>query len=640
MHSADTWKSLVDALPDAVVGVSEGEIAFVNEEAVRLFGLGEGNGGSLQHLFPVESQIAKLLAAPPGTPVEMECATSLGRSFLADVRCRSVEGSASPLLLCVVRETMMSRDDQKRYRVAVDLFSLGLFDHDQMRDDLWGSSRHRALYGVSPAETLTIPRLLQGLHPDDFQIVAPAIARAHDPAGDGRFDVEHRVIWPNGEIKWIRTRSQTEFAEVEGQLRAVRTVGASADQTARKEAERERQRIVDVLEESPDFVTIASPDRSLLYLNRSARALLGVSDTEDIARRSLWDYHTPISRAQLLEEALPAAERDGVWCGEGTLLSSDGREVPVSLLVLAHFRADDSLERYATVARDLTREKELEEQLLQSQKMEALGRLAGGAAHDFNNLLSVIISGTELAVGRLPEESPLRQELDVVLEASKRATDLTQQMLTFSRKSAREGIVVDVNDLITRMTDILSRLVGNHIKLIMRLAPEAVNIKADPSQIEQVILNLVVNARDAMPKGGTLTLETRSCLIEEAKDASRVSGVRKQYVVLGVADSGTGMDATTKAHIFEPFFTTKEVGSGTGLGLSTVFGIVKQSGGSIRVESELGRGTRFEVSFPRTERPGTSSRGPSEKETTRASTRPDASHARPPTSYNRSFPVQ
>lgn len=629
MHSTELWKSLVDALPDAVVGVSEGEIAFTSEAAKALFALGDEAKLALVELFPVAGEIEKLLTAPEGTPVEMDCRSARGTRFLADVRCRSVQGASPPLFLCVVRETAMSLSDQKRYRAAVDLFSLGLFDHDQITDSLWGSEGHRALYGVDKEEVLTIPRLLKGLHPGDFELVAPAIARAHDPAFDGLFDVEHRVIWPSGEIKWIRTRSQTEFAEVDGQLRAVRTVGASADQTARKEAERERQRIVDVLEESPDFVAIAAPDRSLLYLNRSARALLHIGDDEDLSKRTLSDHLTRVSRDLLLGRGLPTAEREGVWCGDAALLGADGREVPVSLLVLAHFRADDSLERYATVARDLSREKELEEQLLHSQKMEALGRLAGGAAHDFNNLLSVIISGTELALGRLPDESPVRHELDVVLEASKRATDLTQQMLTFSRKSAREGVVVDVNDVITRMMHILARLVGKTIQLAVRLAPEAGKIKADPSQIEQVILNLVVNARDAMPKGGTLTLETRTCFVEDTPEPQRLSMRPGPYVVLAVTDSGTGMDATTKAHIFEPFFTTKEIGSGTGLGLSTVFGIVKQSGGSIRVESELGRGTSFEVSFPRSDSPGTSSKKPSEADQSPPAARKDSSHARP-----------
>jgi PAS domain S-box-containing protein len=606
MHSIETWRAFVDALPDAAVVLSAGSVAFLNQAASKLFGVGPEEPLTLERLFPGAEERARLVAAAAGEPLELVCCGPAGARFLADVRTRVMEGSEPPLRLCVVRELMMSAADQARCRSAVELFELGLFEHDHVTDELWASAGHRKLYGRTPDEELTIPKLLAGLHPEDFGLVAPAIARAHDPAGDGRFDVEHRVIWPNGEIHWVRSRSQTVFAEIDGERRALRTVGASADQTARKETERDRERIVAVLEETPDFVAIAAPDRSLLYLNRSARTLLGVADDEDLSRLKLGDHHTAASRDVLLRTVLPAAERDGVWSGDATLIATSGREVPVSLVALAHFRGDDSVERYSTVARDLSREKELEEQLLQSQKMEALGRMAGGAAHDFNNLLSVIIGGTDLALARIPTESPLQELLEGVLDASKRATELTQQMLTFSRKSvSRPRVVVDVNDVIERMKHIVLRLLGKDIELRVRLAPDLGSIKADPTQVEQVILNLVVNARDAMPKGGTLTVQTQAAFVDEA--GARAPMKPGAHVVLSVSDTGTGMDAKTKERIFEPFFTTKRVGEGTGLGLSTVFGIVKQSGGSIRVDSELGRGTSFDISFPCTSASGAAS---------------------------------
>lgn len=612
MHSTEIWKNFVDALPDAAVGLSEGEVKFINEPAALLFGVDAGSCPSAQQLFPDEDERARLHSSPAGHPLELHC-NRMGLSFLADVRCRAVDDSEPRLLLCIVREVQMSQEAQKRHRAAVDLLDLGLFDHDQVADVIWGSPGHRALYGVTPTEPLTIPRLLQGLHPEDFSLVAPAIEQAHDPAGNGIFDVEHRVIWPTGEIRWVRTRSKTEFAVIDEKPRAVRTVGVSTDQTARKELERDRERIVNVLEESPDFVSIAAPDGSLLYLNRSARALFNISQQEDISERKLADQHTSSSQEVLMKTALPGAQRDRVWSGNATLVGASGKKVPVSLVVIAHFKADDTLERYATIARDLSREKELEEQLLQSQKMEALGRLAGGAAHDFNNLLTVIINSTELAMARLSDENPVRSELAVVIEASNRATDLTRQMLTFSRKSASDSVVVDMNDVITRMMHILSRLIGKNVELRVGLAHEPGKIKMDPSQVEQVILNLVVNARDAMPKGGTLTVETRTVVVDEDQRSSLIRMKPGSHVVLHVSDSGIGMNATTKAQIFEPFFTTKKLGEGTGLGLSTVFGIVQQGGGSIHVDSEVGQGTRFEISFPRADLPGTSETTPSAK---------------------------
>ncbi len=604
MDPTEAWKTLVNGLPDPAFGLSRGTISFANQRAGQLFGFSHDTLPLPERLIPSEADRKLLDEVPDGDAIEITCRQADGDVFLADVRCQTIEGSDPPVRLCVARRLDMSSDDWKRCKSAVDLFHLGLFDHDQVTDHLWGSLGHRTLYGVSPDEPLTIPRLLQGLHPEDFDLVAPAIAAAHDPTGDGRFDVEHRVIWPNGEIHWIRTLSQTYFGEIDGEKRPVRTIGASADQTARKDAERETARIVAVLEASPDFVAISTEDASLLYLNRAARKLLGVTDGDELSKLSLTDPYTDVSRQLLLSKGLPAARRDGVWTGEATVRGKDGREVPVSLVVLAHFRADDTLERYATIARDLTREKQLEEQLLHSQKMEALGRVAGGAAHDFNNLLSVIITGTDYALSHLPAESGAHKELLGVMEASRRATDLTQQMLTFSRKQAMpEGVIVDMNDVIMGMMPIVTRIVGKRIELSLDLMETPGTIKADPSQIEQVILNLVVNARDAMPRGGTLTLSTTLVSIDDTQVYSDIEP--GSYVVLNVDDNGSGMDPVTKAHIFEPFFTTKELGEGTGLGLSTVFGIVQQARGTIRVHSELGRGTHFAISIPRAESPGT-----------------------------------
>jgi two-component system, cell cycle sensor histidine kinase and response regulator CckA len=608
MESIETWRALLVALPDAAVVLNEERVVFLNELASGLFGISAqaSAGLPIERLFPVAEERARLAAAADESSLELSC-RGPDACFLADVRTRVLESSEPSGRLCVIREITMSRTDQRRYRTAAEMFELGVFDHDQITEELWGSARHRALYGLTPDEELSIPRILVTLHPEDIATVAPAIARAHDPTGDGRFDVEHRVIRPDGGIRWIRTRSQTFFAEIGGERRAVRTIGAAADQTARKETERERERLVAVLEETPDVVAIAAPDGALLYLNRSARALLGVADHEGL---SLGDHYTTASSEMLQRTALPIAEREGVWSGDATLMAADGREVPVSLVVVAHFRGDDSLERYSTVARDLSREKELEQQLLQSQKMEAIGRLAGGVAHDFNNLLSVIMGCTDLALRDLPETSPIREELEEVLHASERAAALTRQMLAFSRRSVLRPRIIDVNEVLERMIPMLSRLIREDIELSVRLVPEIGNIDADPSQVEQVILNLVVNAHDAMPVGGKLTLETQTVFVDELPTETRLESKTGWLVMISVSDTGVGMDAKTKARIFEPFFTTKQLGQGTGLGLSTVFGIIKQSGGSIEVDSELGRGTIFKIYFPCTNEPATPSERP------------------------------
>ncbi|MBI4447318.1 MAG: SIR2 family protein [Acidobacteria bacterium] len=242
--------------------------------------------------------------------------------------------------------------------------------------------------------------------------------------------------------------------------------------------------------------------------------------------------------------------------------------------------------------------RQLETQLRQSQKMEAVGRLAGGIAHDFNNLLSVIVGYTELLLKRLESTDPLYREIEQINRAAKQGASLTRQLVAFGRKQVLEPKVLDLNALVTETDKLVKRLIGEDVEAITVLDPKLGSVRADSGQLEQVIMNLVVNARDAMPQGGKLTIRTANVALDDIYARSH-AGVRPGlYVMLGVSDTGTGMDADTQAHIFEPFFTTKEPGKGTGLGLSTCYGIIRQSGGHIRVISELGKGSTFEVLFP------------------------------------------
>jgi signal transduction histidine kinase/CheY-like chemotaxis protein len=256
---------------------------------------------------------------------------------------------------------------------------------------------------------------------------------------------------------------------------------------------------------------------------------------------------------------------------------------------------DEALERgRAEVALRAT-----EEQLRQSQKMEAVGSLAGSIAHDFSNILSVVLGYTETVLADLKPDDPLRADVQEIAIAGGRARDLTRQLLAFSRQQVLEPKPMNLNDVFAGMAQMLTRLVGEHIELAFVPGPYLGAVRVDPSQIEQVLLNLVVNARDAMCSGGKLTVETSSVVLDQDYADTHFGIEPGSYVVLAVSDTGIGMDAATRARIFEPFFTTKEKGKGTGLGLSTVFGIVKQSGGTIEVYSEPGQGTTFKVYLPR-----------------------------------------
>jgi signal transduction histidine kinase/CheY-like chemotaxis protein len=242
--------------------------------------------------------------------------------------------------------------------------------------------------------------------------------------------------------------------------------------------------------------------------------------------------------------------------------------------------------------------KQLEQQLRQSQKMEAVGRLAGGVAHDFNNLLTVIKGHSDLLEMKLGTLSPAQASIAQVRKAADRATSLTRQLLAFSRMQVLQPRVLDLNALIADLNKMLPMLIGEEIEYTFRPGDSLARVKADPSQIEQVLVNLAVNARDAMPKGGKLTINTRNILLDAEYARSHPPVVAGRYVLLTVADTGGGMDDQIKAKIFEPFFTTKELGKGTGLGLSTVYGVVKQSGGYIWVDSAPNQGTRFEIFLP------------------------------------------
>ncbi|MCI0352407.1 MAG: ATP-binding protein, partial [Acidobacteriales bacterium] len=340
----------------------------------------------------------------------------------------------------------------------------------------------------------------------------------------------------------------------------------------------------------------ASEDR-FLDANPALVSMLGYDSLEEVLalRLTLDVYVDPSERIILVKEHRLKSRIEGV---DVRWKRKDGKHIMVRLSGRTLFNAAGEAESFEMIAEDTTERRALEDQLRQSQKMEAVGRLAGGVAHDFNNLLTVIKGYSELMLDQVQPADPLRGELEEVKKAADRAAALTRQLLAFSRKQVLAPKVIDLNSVISNVQRLLQRLLGEDIELNNALESKLGRLKADPGQIEQVIMNLAVNARDAMPSGGKLTIASSNVILDETfiHDSKVTPG---PYVLLSVTDTGIGMDAETRLRIFEPFFTTKEQGKGTGLGLSTVYGIVKQSGGYISVYSEPGLGTTFKVYLPR-----------------------------------------
>ncbi len=500
------------------------------------------------------------------------------------------------------------RRTETRFEEAVRAAQFGIFEHNHIEDpraeNVYWSPKMREIFGVTDGERASATTLLSRVHPDDVEGLHRAVARAHDPGGDGYYDVEHRYLHPTLGPRWLLTRSSTYFGEVGGKRVPVRTVGAILDVTARRKSEQEHEQRAQILDATSDFVAIVQPGGGLAYLNRAGRAFLGIGPAEELAGRTLHAALAPESLRRLLSEGLPSAARDGAWRVEAEFRRHDGSAALMSQVLLSHRGRDGEVALYSTIARDVSRERALEEHVRQSQKMEAIGRLAGGIAHDFNNMLCAVLGFAHLAAREVGPGGKAYGHVTEIIGVGERAAALTQQLLAFSRRQVLHPRVVDVGAVLTRMVPMIRRLVGEHIEVSLSLPTPAARVKADPTNLEQVVLNLAINAGDAMENGGRLGIGCRLADVDAAQ-AARLDLAAGRYAVIAVSDDGAGMDAQTLARVFEPFFTTKGPGRGTGMGLATVFGIVKQSGGGMRVQSEVGRGSTFEAYIPSSAEPVT-----------------------------------
>ncbi len=408
---------------------------------------------------------------------------------------------------------------------------------------------------------------------------------------------ENAVLTRQGEeriIAWNNSLIRDESGDIIGTLSSGQDITRRivTERELRKSEEKYRSFFEDDL--TADYIT--TPEGRLLFCNPAYLDIFGFPTLEEALNYNIQDlYHSSKDRNKLLTEL---RKKKRLKNYEMQLQKVDGSPLFVTANVIGRFDEQDNLIEIKGYLFDVTQHKKTEEQFWLAQKMEAIGRLAGGVAHDFNNLLSVINGYSDLAMHRLSKNHMLQKDLSMIFQAGKKAEALTRQLLAFSRRQVMQPRIIDLNILIDDLEKMLKRLIEEDIQLITQKDPDLGAVKADPTQIEQVLLNLAVNSRDAMPQGGKLIIETSNVLLSSDLVHERVTMAAGPYVLIVVTDTGVGMDEQTMANIFEPFFTTKEKGKGTGLGLSTVYGIIKQSGGYIWVYSEPGKGTTFKIYLP------------------------------------------
>ncbi|MFC1707154.1 ATP-binding protein [Planctomycetota bacterium] len=435
----------------------------------------------------------------------------------------------------------------------------------------------------------------------DMLFELPAVLGAEDVAGGANVTI-HGPERPYGTLRVHSTEGRLLTTDDINYLQAVGNVLAEAIERGRAEqsVKRSEERFRMLIENALDLITIVTADGTIRYQSPSSKRMLGY-DPVQLSQRSMFDFlhHDDYEVMKgALERA--AADKGSVQSAVVRFQHADESWRVLEAVCTVVRETGDSL-RLVVNARDNTERKELEEKLHQSQQLEAVGRLAGGVAHDFNNLLTVISGYSEQVIYGLEDEDPVLQDLEVIADAATRAGELTRRLLAFGRRQILSPKVMSLNESVRDIEKLLRSTVGEGVELVSILDPKLGRISADPGQMDQVLVNLAANARDAMPKGGRLEINTANVTFEEDREGGLVQ--KGRYVKLQVRDTGLGMTEEVRRHVFEPFFTTKELGKGTGLGLATVYGIVRQSGGYIRVDSSVGEGTVFEILFPRTNIP-------------------------------------
>jgi len=606
-----------------VITDAQGTILWVNAAFTRMSGY--SSAGAIGRT----PRLLKSGEHPPAFYHEIWATITSGKSWTGEMTNRRKDGSiyveeqtitpvpdaaGNPAYFIAVKQdrTLRRRADdalrrsEERYRLLAENISdvIGLYDLGM--NAAYISPSVQQLLGYTPDEMIARPMMDQ-LAPGSRDLAMRVFREEMEIERGGRGDparsrtLEVEVLCKDGTTVWTESKLSA-MRDASGTLTGF--IAVSRDITGRRRVEETlwgtNQTLRTLIDASVLAIVALDRDGRVTLWNNAATRLFGWSAQEVLGRPL---PTVPEDRRAEFDEGRVRSHSGEDVAYETQRRRKDGGVVDVLRSSAAIFDPQGELAGSMGIFVDITARKQLEEQLRQAVKMEGIGRLAGGIAHDFNNLLTVIGGRTYLLLSQLPAGHAMRRDLLLIQQTGDRAAALTRQLLAFSRKQTLTPAVIDLNEIVSGMRTLLERVLGEDVHLIMDLDVSLGPVTADPGQLEQVILNMAVNARDAMPEGGRLTLETRHVDVAPPSDRQKVELAPGSYEVVSISDTGHGMDAATVARAFEPFFTTKAVGKGTGLGLATAYGIVKQSGGHITIYSEPGIGTTLRIYLPGTEAP-------------------------------------
>ncbi|HEU5090545.1 MAG TPA: PAS domain S-box protein [Roseiflexaceae bacterium] len=611
--------AILDRVPAVVFAIDGvGRYVLVNERWERLFQKSRHDviGRCVEEVFPEHTAAtfarrdAHVLADLKSLDFNERIVTPHGERLFRVLMFPLQNAAGQPYAACgistditeqVVNEETVRRQEQ-HLRIALDVARMLTWDWDIQTETLtWDGNIAEVLGLPESAMGNDVQPLVDLVHPDDRQHVIERLAqgRAHPNHSPFTF----RIVRPDGQTRWLLALGRTyeDSCNI-----PIRIVGVAQDITERALSEQAlrsseaQYRLLFDHNPHPMWVYDAET-HAFLAVNDAMMHMYGYSRDELLSMR-IEDIRPAEEVARLHEwqKRLDTFEPESIWRHkkkDGTIFDAQ---------ISSHQTVFNGRLARFILAQDITARRLLEAQLREAQKLEAIGRLAGGVAHDFNNLLTAILGYTQLIRDTLPENDLRTPDLDQILYATRRAADLTGQLLTFARRQIASPEPTRINDIIVEAERLLHHLAGHLITLELQLEPEAGYSLVDPAQCTQILVNLVVNARDAMPSGGRLTIETGSVWLGEEYARTHANVAVGRYVLLSVRDTGIGMDDSTRAHLFEPFYTTKPPGKGTGLGLSVVHGIVSQARGHIWVISEHGQGTTFRIFLPQVAPPFTS----------------------------------